>query len=95
MDAAAPLLTNGANMAKINSVNDTDAGGNENMAIPTLEERTSRMEGAYDHLATKADVERVRTEVERLRADFARWLFQLGVALIGAIGVAVAILKLT
>ena len=58
------------------------------MASPLLEERVSRLEGGYEHLATKADV-------ERLRADFAGWLFQLGIALIGAIGVAVAILKLT
>ena len=69
------------------------------MAIPTLEERTSRMEGAYDHLATKADVERVRTEVERLRADVSRWMFQLTMAIISAVGVivavAVAFLKLT
>ena len=76
------------------------------MVAPTLEERTSRLEGSYDHLATKADVERVRVEVERvraeterLRADVSRWMFQLGVALISAMGVivtaAVAFLKLT
>ena len=56
-------------------------------------------ESACDHLATKADVERVRVEVERLRADVSRWMFQLGVAMISAVGVivtaAVAFLKLT
>ena len=56
------------------------------MASPTLEERVSRLEGGYERLATKADL-------ERLRADVARWLFQLGAALLGALGVAVAFLK--
>ena len=42
------------------------------MVAPTLEERTSRLEGSYDHLATKADVERVRVEVERVRVDMER-----------------------
>ncbi len=35
-------------------------------------ERLSRLEGAYEHLATKADVESVRADVERLRADLER-----------------------
>ena len=62
------------------------------MASPTIEERVSRLEGGYEHLATKADL-------ERLRADVARWLFKLGIALIGALiaglGVAVAFLRFT
>ena len=62
------------------------------MASPSIEERVSRIEGGYEHLATKADL-------ERLRADVARWMFQLGVAVVGAIitavGVGVAILRLT
>ena len=62
------------------------------MASPTIEERVSRIEGGYEHLATKADL-------ERLRADAARWILQLGIAIVGinitAIGVAIAILKLT
>ena len=76
------------------------------MVAPTLEERTSRLEGSYDHLATKADVERVRVDVERvraeterLRADVSRWMFQLGVAMVSAMGViagvVVAVIKLT
>ena len=32
-------------------------------------ERIARLEGAYEHLATKVDVEGVRTEVERLRTE--------------------------
>ena len=76
------------------------------MAFPSTEERVSRLEGGYDHLATKADVESVRVEIERLRADaerfradFARWMLQFGIAIagviVGAVGVGVAILKLT
>ena len=72
------------------------------MAPPSTEERVSRIEGGYEHLATKADVERVRSDVERVRADVerfradvARWMLQLGIAFITALGVAVAILKLT
>ena len=49
-------------------------------------------EGGGERLATKADL-------ERLRADVARWLFQLGVTLIGTLiaglGLAVAFLKFT
>ena len=66
-------------------------------------------ESACDRLATKADVERVRADVERnraearadierLRADVSRWILRLGVALISAMGViagvAVAFIKL-
>ena len=51
------------------------------MASPTIE-------GGCERLATKADV-------ERLRADVARRLFQLGAAMIGALGLAVAFIKLT
>ena len=32
-------------------------------------ERIARLEGAYEHLATKVDVERVQTEVERVRTE--------------------------
>ena len=69
-----------------------------------------KSEGAYAHLATKADVERVRVDmernraearadIERLRADVSRWMLQLGVALISAAGViagvVLAVIKLT
>ena len=36
---------------------------------PTIEERVSRLEGGAEHWATKADVESVRVDLERLRAD--------------------------
>ena len=47
--------------------------------------------GAGDHLATKADLERLRGEIradmERLRANIERGLLRLGIAVISAIGV--------
>ena len=70
--------------------------------VQTESERLSRLEGAYEHLATKADVERVRTdvegvrtEVERVRTDVERvrselkgmkWIIGAGIAAAGAIG---------
>ena len=36
-----------------------------------VEERVSRLEGAYEHLATKADVADVRTEVANVRTEVA------------------------
>ena len=32
-------------------------------------ERLARLEGAYEHLATKADVETVRSEIQSVRAE--------------------------
>ena len=60
-------------------------------------------EGGCEHLATKADLERLRgdlrAEMERLRANIERGLLRLGIAVISAIGVAagviLAVVKLT
>ena len=67
-------------------------------------------EDTYAHLATKADMERVRVDmernraearadIERLRADIARRLRWLGIAVISAMGVitgiVLAVVKLT
>ena len=46
---------------------------------------------AGDHLATKADFERVRAEMERINANIERGLLRLGIAVISAIGVAAGI----
>ena len=53
----------------------------------SLEERVSRLEGGYEHLATKADIERVLAAVERNRADTTKLIIQLagiGAALMAA-----------
>lgn len=70
--------------------------------VQTESERLSRLEGAYEHLATKADVERARADVERVRTDVERvrtdveqvrselkgmkWIIGVGIAAAGAIG---------
>ena len=38
---------------------------------PTIEERVSRLEGGYEHLATKGDVGDVRVEVANVRIEVA------------------------
>ena len=64
----------------------------------STEERLAHLEGAYEHLATKADVERVQVNLERLRGDMERvintqtWKLVGVQLLIG--GVIVGILKL-
>lgn len=40
--------------------------------MATAEERLSRLEGAYDHLATKADIANVETQISGLRAEMHR-----------------------
>ncbi|MDE2938439.1 MAG: hypothetical protein OXR67_05920 [Chloroflexota bacterium] len=58
----------------------------------STEERVSRLEGAYEHLATKEDVAKVETEVVRVRADVAtlegrliRWM--VGAVISGMIAI--------
>lgn len=51
-----------------------------------LTERVARLEGAYDHLATKADIETVKGEIIR-QAN--RTIYFI----IAAMGLAVAVLK--
>ena len=41
------------------------------MTMATESERIARIEGAYEHLATKADVETVKTAVHEVRAEVA------------------------
>ena len=39
--------------------------------MATVEERLSRLEGGYEHLATRADIADVRAEVADVRAEIA------------------------
>ena len=41
------------------------------MAVTTVEERLGRLEGVYEHLASKADVARVETQVARVETQIA------------------------
>ena len=60
-----------------------------------MEERLSRVEGAYEHLATKADLADPRTEllveIAKMEAHLTRWT--VGTIIVG-LGVAVAVLKM-
>ena len=58
--------------------------------MTTIEERVSRLEGAYEHLATKADVQEVRIEIQKLKSDLT---LRLGALIIAHAGVTIAILK--
>lgn len=46
------------------------AHGGDNGAIERNWERISRIWGGYEHLATKADLARVETEIAQMRAEF-------------------------
>ncbi len=47
-----------------------------------MEERLSRLEGAYEHLATKADVAELRAEMAELRGELMAMMAQMEVRLV-------------
>ena len=65
------------------------------MATTLAEERLSRLEGAYDHAATKADLfqfeNRIMSHIGQLESRLMRWMVSLMVAVavvaLAAIGV--------
>ena len=68
----------------------------------TTEERVSRLEGGYEHLATKADLANLKADLANLKANLAnlktdlyRAIIQLGILMTAIVGAAVAFLKLT
>ena len=68
-----------------------------------IEERMARLEGAYEHLATKADIADlrgelkgdiagVRGEIARAQLSMVRWMVGLGIAHAGiVVGVVIAV----
>ena len=56
---------------------------------PSTEERLSRLEGAYPHLATKADVAELRADFRaenaKSEARMIRWLLAVGGLIVAAI----------
>ena len=65
------------------------------VAAPSDTERISRLEGEISHMATKADMERVMTAVERVRADLSRQILVLGAVNVAVVSAGIAFLKLT
>ncbi len=65
------------------------------VAAPSDTERISRLEGEISHMATKADMERVMTAVERVRADLSRQILILGAVNVAVVSAGIAFLKLT
>ena len=58
--------------------------------MTTAEERLSRLEGAYDHLATKADVAVLKSDIANLKADLLKWMVGMMISSV-ALAVTVAI----
>ena len=64
---------------------------------PTPEERLSRLEGVYEHLATKADIAELKGDIAELKAELKAELYKglnrnLYIT-IGAVATAVALFK--
>lgn len=58
-------------------------------------ERLARIEGAYERLATTADLERLRADIEKSMSSLIRWMVGIAVALfIPIYGVLITILIL-
>lgn len=47
------------------------------LAAPTLEERVARLEGAYEHMATEAQIVRLETHIEVLANAVSHTLSQI------------------
>ena len=61
--------------------------------MTSMEDRVSRMEGAYEHLATKADTARVEGAIAELRGEL-RASMRAMYWIMAAIGVELAVLTL-
>ena len=65
--------------------------------MTTIEERVSRIEGAYEHMATKADIQEVKTDVQEVKSEIQKMKFdltiQLGGLIIAATAITIAVLR--
>ena len=65
------------------------------MTMPTLEDRVTRLETAYQYLATKADVAELKADMERLHSSTIKWMVGLVLgSVIANTGVTLTILRL-
>ena len=63
------------------------------MAESTLEARVSRLEGGYEHLATKADIIGTKADIAALRSEVQLLKWGLGLAILLLGGVLAAVLS--
>ena len=68
--------------------------------MTTLEERVSHLEGAYTHVATKADIGELKAEMSEIRADLTKEMgnhlkWMIGLQLAGLTAVAAIVRFLT
>ncbi len=68
----------------------TTTTGEPTVSPADLSERLARLEGAYEHLATKADLAELRIEMARMET---RLLLRLGSLVVVAIAAATAITR--
>ncbi len=59
--------------------------------MATLEERVSRLEGGYEHLATKSDIEATKANIAELRGEMQNLRLIIAVIGIGLAGLNVAL----
>ena len=64
------------------------------MTDPPITERMARLEGAYEHLATKADVAHIETRVAEMETRMAQMETRMTWRLIGASGAIIAAVAL-
>ncbi len=51
--------------------------------MANIEQRVSRLEGAYEHLATKADIADLKADIANLKAELLKWVVGVTTAGIG------------
>ena len=74
-----------------------DSHVDTNMALDVANrnaERIAKLEGSYQHLATKADVEKLRSDIGKLRSDLT-WRIVLAMSVLTAIFFAIVRLPAT
>ena len=54
--------------------------------MATIEERLSRLEGAYQHLATKSDIANLDVKMANHKADLIKWM--VGTLVVGIVATA-------
>lgn len=59
------------------------------MATSTVGERITRLETEMNHVATKADVESVRTDMANMQANLVKWMAGLVIGVVLSVGLGV------